>query len=553
MVKLILLVVLMCLAAFGLAWLADRPGDIAFVWLGYRIETQVLTVAVGILLLIPLSYLVIDLLLRLRRGPEAIGLFRRMRRREKGLQAIERGLVAVGAGDTQAAIKAANEAEHFLGHDPMTLLLRSQAAQLSGDRTAAIRTFQRMLEAPTTKALGLRGLYVEAQRAGDAEAARRYASNAVALRPGIPWAAHAALAFEAGAKEWDAALDTIKRNADHRLIDRAVAKRLRAVVLTAKAMEAEHGDRARARPLALEAHGLAPDLVPAAVLAARLLSEAGEVKKSTRILETTWKLGPHPELGDAYMHARMGDSARDRLRRARALAELAPHHPESALVVAHAAMEARDFEEARRILKPLAEAPTQRLCLVMAQLAEAEGHVGEAREWLGRSVSAAADPAWTADGYVSAHWLPVSPVTAKLDAFQWRVPVEAAPGATIPSVVLPVIPEPIETDAPALSAPEASITVPADTVVVPRAAPATIAPVTVAPAIEEPMPAEAQVSTESVAETTTTSAHDEPEDAADVAQPAPPKNVVRLPIIPDDPGPEPRDEPEGKPRRFGLF
>ena len=35
------------------------------------------------------------------------------------------------------------------------------------------------------------------------------------------------------------------------------------------------------------------------------------------------------------------------------------------------------------------------------------------------------DPAWTADGVVSDHWAPVSPVTGALDAFRWRVPVEA--------------------------------------------------------------------------------------------------------------------------------
>ena len=44
------------------------------------------------------------------------------------------------------------------------------------------------------------------------------------------------------------------------------------------------------------------------------------------------------------------------------------------------------------------------------------------------------DPAWTADGYVSDRWRPVSPVTGRLDAFQWQTPVASLPsdqGATI--------------------------------------------------------------------------------------------------------------------------
>ena len=35
----------------------------------------------------------------------------------------------------------------------------------------------------------------------------------------------------------------------------------------------------------------------------------------------------------------------------------------------------------------------------------------------------ARDPAWTADGLVSDKWLPVSPATGRLDAFQWKVPL----------------------------------------------------------------------------------------------------------------------------------
>jgi HemY protein len=42
-----------------------------------------------------------------------------------------------------------------------------------------------------------------------------------------------------------------------------------------------------------------------------------------------------------------------------------------------------------------------------------------------RAVRAAHDPVWTADGYVSDHWRPVSPVSGRLDAFQWLTPLAA--------------------------------------------------------------------------------------------------------------------------------
>jgi len=54
--------------------------------------------------------------------------------------------------------------------------------------------------------------------------------------------------------------------------------------------------------------------------------------------------------------------------------------------------------------------------------------------WTLRAVRARHDPAWTADGYVSDRWRPVSPVTGRIDAFQWQTPVASLPsdkGATI--------------------------------------------------------------------------------------------------------------------------
>ena len=51
-------------------------------------------------------------------------------------------MVAVGAGDPIAARRHANEAERLLGREPLTLLLKAQAAQVSGDREAAEAAFR---------------------------------------------------------------------------------------------------------------------------------------------------------------------------------------------------------------------------------------------------------------------------------------------------------------------------------------------------------------------------------------------------------------------------
>ena len=107
-----------------------------------------------------------------------------------------------------------------------------------------------------------------------------------------------------------------------------------------------------------------------------------------------------------------------------ALARKAPGHVESALAVARAALDAQEFAVARNALRPLLQEPTQRVATLMAEIEEREsGDEGRAREWMGRALRAARDPAWSADGFVSDRWMPVSPVSGRLDAFQWKVPL----------------------------------------------------------------------------------------------------------------------------------
>ena len=64
----------------------------------------------------------------------------------------------------------------------------------------------------------------------------------------------------------------------------------------------------------------------------------------------------------------------------------------------------------------------------MAEIERNEhGDSGRARAWTLRAVRALHDPVWTADGYVSDRWRPVSPVSGRLDAFQWQTPLAALP------------------------------------------------------------------------------------------------------------------------------
>jgi len=437
MIRIILFLVLIALAAAGAAWVAEQTGAVVLSWGGAKITTTlpVFVLALGVALVAAMMLWAI--LRGLWRTPERIRRSRRERRHARGRHAITQGLLAIGHGDSSSARAHAEVARRHAGHDPLALLLHAQSAQLDGDREGAQRAFRAMAEREDTRLLGLRGLFIEAQRADDPVAAVMIAEEALKLAPSSSWASHAVLGFCCAKGDWAGALSILDNNQSAGLIDKAAYRRQRGVLLTARALELGNVDRDLSRESVMEAIKLAPTLVPAAVLASKYQSEAHQIRRSMRIVEAAWLAQPHPDLADAYAHVKLGDSARQRLVRVETLAAKAPGHIEGALAIARAAIDASEFAKAREALAPFIASPTQRVAMLMAEIERTEhGDSGRARAWTLRAVRALHDPAWTADGYVSDRWRPVSPVTGRLDAFQWQTPVASLPsdsGGTIES------------------------------------------------------------------------------------------------------------------------
>jgi HemY protein len=485
MYRIILFLVLIALAAAGAAWVADQGGDVALTWGGWRVQTTLPVFALVLGAVIVAAMLAWSILRALWRTPERIKHARRERRHARGRHAITQGLLAIGHGDSGTARRHADVARRLAAQDPLALLLHAQSAQLDGDREGAQRAFRAMAEREDTRLLGLRGLFIEAQRADDPVSAVMIAEEALKLAPASTWASQAVLGFRCAKGDWNGALAILDTNLASGLIDRAAYRRQRGVLLTARALELENVDRDMSRETVMEAIKLAPTLVPAAVLASKYQSEAHQIRRSMRIVEAAWLAQPHPDLADAYAHVKLGDSARQRLVRVETLAAKAPGHLESGLAVARAAIDASEYARAREALAPFIAAPTQRVAMLMAELERTEhGDSGKARTWTLRAVRALQDPVWTADGYVSDRWRPVSPVSGRLDAFQWQTPLAALPsdkGAAIE-------PSPFE-EAMLAAAPPRRVEPPREVVVAEVTAPAAAQDNSPAPAVAaEPAP-----------------------------------------------------------------
>ncbi|SIQ90157.1 HemY protein [Rhizobium sp. RU20A] len=500
MIRILVFVLVILALGSGFAWLADRPGELSVIWMGMRIEMSLLVAATVLVALVALIFFAIWLVRTLMASPHTITRYFRARKRDRGYQALSTGLIAAGAGDATLARKMTVRARGLIRADqePLIHLLEAQTALIEGRYDDARRKFEQMADDPETRELGLRGLYLEASRLGATEAARQYAERAAANAPHLAWAALATLDHKSQAGAWDEAVHLIDQIRAAHVIDRKEAERKKAVLLTARARARLEADPRGARDDAQTALKLSDGFVPAALLAAKAYLREDNLRKGAAILEKAWKQEAHPEIARLYVRARSGDSALDRLKRATKLETIRPNNPVSLLTTASAALDAREFATARAKAEAAARmAPSEEAFLLLADIEEAEtGDVARIRHWMSQALKAPRDATWIADGVASGDWQPVSPVTGRLDAFEWKTPVLPAGGDVIDAEAAirslpPVKPaeKPMQPAAEPQKAPTTIIATPATSAAEKPAASAAEKPVAVkaAPAVPEPV------------------------------------------------------------------
>ncbi len=428
-------------------WLAERPGELAVTWLGYRIETSVGVLLLGLYVIVLIAVAFYFLWRGLLRTPQqALGSILAGRRR-RGYRALTHGMVAVAAGDADEARRWARKAEVLLDEPPLTLLLQAQAAQLGGDEDAARRYFTLMLDRGETRFMGLRGLLMQALRDSDDAAALGYLEQARRERPDAPWVVSGLLELQLKRGDLEGAQESLTRARRVKALLPEETKRKRAVLLVEQARQAQ-ADRKTEVALShvREAHKLAPALSAATILEAELLLAAGKNRAAGKRIEKAWAEQPHPQLAELYRKT-LGDA--DPLARLNAIVRLTETRPddrESLLARARAALDAQLWGETRRYLAAAAEQGNgETICRLMARLEEAErGDLAAARTWLDRAASAPPESAWICSscGALASDWTASCGACGAFDSINWQRPPRIGAAGGESAVALIARPDP---------------------------------------------------------------------------------------------------------------
>jgi HemY protein len=420
-------IIISLLVTAGIAWLISLPGTLTLEFLGMRMQPRLGVAAFFVLAAIAAIIIIWGVLRRVLAAPYYIARRTRERRKDLAFAALSDGFIALQAGDAAKARLLAREARANLPQNAAAQLLEARADLALGDMHSAREHYRALITNKKTALAALSGLYDQARTQGRSDAALTFAQKATELAPYTAWANEAVFDDLTRRGLWAEAAQMVANEPAMSRDEKMRKRRRQAVVETARAQIAEASEQLAALDHALAALKLVPDFVPAALIAARIYINRGDSRKAMSLLRRVWRATSHPDVATLFANSVPGTSSVDRLKRVRELVDSPPQNKPAALVLARASIDAYDWVAARQALANYSSAnPSQSVCLMMAEIEEGEtGDQGKAREWVNRAVRAPRDPLWTADGITAEDWEPVSPVTGKLDAFEWRVPTSA--------------------------------------------------------------------------------------------------------------------------------
>jgi HemY protein len=292
--------------------------------------------------------------------------------------------------------------------------------------------------------VGVRGIMKQKLAEGDTDTAMALAQKAFALKPKHEETQDVLLRLQAEKSDWEGARKTLGAKLKSGSLPRDVHKRRDAVLALSQARDIlDEGKTIEAREAAIEANRLSPDLIPAAIMAARGFISEGNARYATRVLTKAWNAQPHPDIAAAFAEIVPDETPDARIKRFTSLTKATADNPETKMLMAELQISAEDFPAAKRALGDLVEKqPTARVLTLMAAIERGEGADDSVvRGWLTKALTAPRGPQWICDKcqHIHAAWGPTCVNCGAFDTLAWKTPPMSEVAMPAGTEMLPLI------------------------------------------------------------------------------------------------------------------
>lgn len=451
LIKIIAFIVVVTGLTYGATQLLEVEGGASINIAGTELTLTVLQLVFALIAFVVIVWLGLKLAslliatFKFLNGDEtAISRYFDRNRERKGYEALSEGMMALASGEGHLAMTKAARAERYLESPKLTNLLTAQAAEMAGDTRKAETTYRKLLEDDSTRFVGVRGILKQKLESGETETALKLAEKAFALKPRHSETQDVLMRLQAEKEDWQGARQTLNAKLKSGALPRDVHKRRDAVLALSEAKDmAIDGDEKKAREIAVDANRMSPDLVPAAVMAARGYVADGNARYANRVVTKAWTAQPHPDLAAVFAEIVPNESPVDRIKRFKALTKIKPDHPETMMLLAELNIAAEDFPEAKRALGNLVnDAPSARVLTLMAAIERGEGAEDDVvRGWLTKALTASRGPQWLCSncGHMHPAWVPVCESCSSFDTLGWETPKKSDVAMPAGTELLPLI------------------------------------------------------------------------------------------------------------------
>lgn len=394
MIRLGLYITLAIVVALGAVWFADHPGSIQLNWRGWEVRMSVAILCLLILLYTAACWYLFKLYRWFRTDNPLTSPKRLASRREKGLAELDLGWSALAVHDNTAALKHGKKARGLLPTDngPLRLLLKA-----SGDEK-----YLDLLSATSgSQMLTLKFRLEQELKDQNSKNAHDILLKMLALSPNSPWINQRLFDILTRRSKWADADQELIRLIKSKVIDKDEQKYLTAVLCFCQALEADlAGQKKTARSFAEQALKKDPTFISAALLLARHHLREGDKGKAGKVIETVWKLAPHPDLGQFFLKLDPLESPSEKFRRLQKFTKLNADHRHSLHLLASVALDTEHWVDAKQSLDKLVQTEqtsreTYHLLARMEMLQKQDEKAAEAH--MARAANATSDPKWQCD------------------------------------------------------------------------------------------------------------------------------------------------------------
>ncbi len=378
---------LLALVVIGSVWLADHPGDVSIRWLSWRFDTNVPQMLVLLLLVLFVLYVVGRFLRSILSIPRRWKEYRLRRRQLKGIRALTGSLTALAAQDEKKALSYARRTDNLLADQALSLLLTTQAAELTGDGDTVRKNYKEMLKQPETEFVALRGLLMQALKDQDDALALGYAERALSMNASAVWLLPILLDLYMRSRQWEQAMKILIRLGRFSLLAPQEISRKKAFVLNEQAALQEAESPGQALRLARQSYEADASFMPALVRMTRLSIALGKESKAASMLEEAWSRDPNAEIAHLYASLFEKKEALEQVPHAEKLVKMRPESPDGHALLGEISLRARLWGQARKhLLLAYEAAPILRHCMLMVRLEDAEGNADGVRDWLDKAM-----------------------------------------------------------------------------------------------------------------------------------------------------------------------